>query len=144
MAVVGGVMKFFGWRYFVLACFVVGLGVVAGAQTVGLRVNVPFQFNVGEKVLPEGHYVILAPQGDTLRILGPNGVAALAMTGPASGYRPDGPGAVSFRCYGRRCFLSQFWTARTETGREVAKCRLEKELASEQLAVITLRGTASQ
>lgn len=129
-----------------LACFFVFAIVASNAQTVGLRVDVPFSFNVAEKVLPAGQYLILAPQGQTLKILGPNGAAALMMTNPAIGRRPEGPGAVAFNCYGRRCFLSQFWTARTQTGQEVAKCRLEKELANdkEQLAVITLRATPYQ
>jgi hypothetical protein len=125
----------------VLGCFFVMAVVVSNAQTVGLRVDIPFNFNVAEKVLPAGHYLILAPQGQTLKILGPNGAAALTMTNPTSASRPEGPGAVAFNCYGRRCFLSQFWTARTESGQQVPKCRLEKELANdkEQLAVITLK-----
>jgi len=129
-----------------LGCFFVVALIVSSAQTVGLRVDIPFNFNVAEKVLPAGHYLILAPQGQTLKILGPGGAAALIMTNPASGRRPEGPGAVAFNCYGRRCFLSQFWTARTQTGQEIAKCRLEKELANdkEQLAVITLRATPYQ
>ncbi len=127
----------------VLGCFFVVAVVVSRAQTVGLRVDIPFNFNVAEKVLPAGHYLILAPQGQTLKILGPHGSAALTMTNPSSANRPEGPGAVAFNCYGRRCFLSQLWTARTQTGQEVAKCRLEKELANDkdQLAVITLRAT---
>ena len=117
--------------------------VVANTQTVGLRVDIPFNFNVAENALPAGHYLILAPQGQTLRILGPNGVAAVTVANPVSGKRPQGAGAVAFNCYGRRCFLSQFWTARTETGQQVPKCRIEKALATEkeQLAVITLKAT---
>jgi ABC-type hemin transport system ATPase subunit len=136
-------MKKVAKQAMVLGCFFVVAVVVSSAQTVGLRVDIPFNFNVAEKVLPAGHYLILAPQGQTLKILGPNGAAAIAMTNPVSGRRAEGPGAVAFNCYGRRCFLSQFWTARTETGQEVAKCRMEKELATEkeQLAVITLRAT---
>lgn len=119
---------------------------VGSAQTVGLRVHIPFQFNVGDKVLPAGQYLILAPQGATLKILGPNGTAALAVINEVGGQRPDGPGMVDFNCYGQRCFLSQVWTARTETGKEVIKSALEKELASakEQMAVIALRGTPYQ
>jgi hypothetical protein len=130
----------------VLGCFFVVAVVVSSAQTVGLRVDIPFNFNVAEKVLPAGHYLILAPQGQTLRIYGPNGAAALAMTNQVSGRRPEGPGAVGFNCYGSRCFLSWFWTARTETGQQVLRCRIEKELATEkeQLAVITLRAVPYQ
>jgi ABC-type hemin transport system ATPase subunit len=139
-------MKKIAKQALVLGCFFVLAVVVSSAQTVGLRVDIPFNFNVAEKVLPAGHYLILAPQGQTLKILGPNGAAAIAMTNPVSGRRTEGPGAVAFNCYGRRCFLSQFWTARTQTGQEVLKCRIEKELATEkeQLAVITLKATPYQ
>jgi ABC-type hemin transport system ATPase subunit len=139
-------MKKIAKQAMVLGCFFVVAVVVSSAQTVGLRVDIPFNFNVAEKVLPAGHYLILAPQGQTLKILGPNGAAAIAMTNPVSGRRTEGPGAVAFNCYGRRCFLSQFWTARTQTGQEVLKCRIEKELATEkeQLAVITLKATPYQ
>jgi len=129
-----------------LGCFFVVAVVVSSAQTVGLRVDIPFNFNVAEKILPAGQYLILAPQGQTLKILGPNGAAALAMTNPVSGRRTEGPGAVAFNCYGRRCFLSQFWTARTQTGQEIPRCRIERQLAAEkeQLAVITLKATPYQ
>ena len=113
------------------------------AQTVGLRVNVPFEFNIAEKVLPAGQYLILAPQGGMLKISGPNGAAAIATTNQVSGHRPDGPGQIAFNCYGQRCFLSQFWTARTETGEQVIKGKLERDLdnSKEQFTTIALRGT---
>ena len=135
-------MKKIAFCALAFVCFSSVAVVRSQAQTVGLRVAIPFDFNVEEKVLPAGQYLILAPQGGTLRILGPNGSAALAMTNPAPGHRL-GPGTVAFNCYGKRCFLSQFWTARTEGGQELFKCSLEKELSGEkkeQLAVITLKG----
>jgi hypothetical protein len=139
-------MKTIAKRAMVLGCFLTLVVVVSSAQTVGLRVDIPFAFNVAEKILPAGHYLILAPQGQTLKILGPNGAAALAMTTSASGRRPDGPGAIAFNCYGNRCFLSQFWTARTNTGQDLLKCRMERQLATEkeQLAVIILKATPYQ
>lgn len=128
----------------ILACVLLltlAAAVVSSAQTVGLRVNVPFSFNVEEKVLPSGDYLILAPKVQTLRLFGPNGTAALAMTNQVSGKRPAGPGAVVFNCYEARCFLSRFWTARTGMGQEVLKSDIEKRLATqkEMIAVITLR-----
>jgi len=130
----------------ILCCFVVVNIGMSSAQTVGLNVDIPFNFNVAEKVLPAGHYLILAPIGETLRILGPGGAAALAITNRVSGRRFHGPGAVVFNCYGHRCFLSQFWTEATEAGQELLKCRIEKELATEreQLAVITLKAMPYQ
>ena len=136
-------MKKSGLRVFVLAFVVAALNVVTGAQTVGLALDVPFQFNVGDKVLPAGHYVILAPQGDTLRILGPNGTGAIAMASQVSGHRPTGMGIVDFNCYGSQCFLAQFWSARTDTGKELLMSRTEKDVArqGDQVAVIALKAS---
>ena len=115
--------------------------VPSGAQEVALKVTIPFDFNVAEQVLPAGDYLIQAPAGQKLRILGPNGAAALAVTNQVSGSRPSGPGFVVFNCYGERCFLARFWTARTDTGQELLKSNLEKEIASKgaELALMTLR-----
>jgi hypothetical protein len=136
-------MKRFGLHVSILALFVAGISCIGGAQTVGLSVDVPFQFNVGERVLPAGHYLILAPQGDTLRVLGPNGTAVLAMANQVSGNTPSGVGIVDFNCYANRCFLSQVWSARTDTGKELLTSRTEQELArrADQVAVIALRAT---
>lgn len=80
-----------------------------------------------------------------LKLLGPKGMGALALTNQVSGTRPPGAGVVVFNCYGERCFLSRFWMARTDTGQEVLKSNFEKKLASqkEMVAVITLRGRAN-
>ena len=122
--------------------FTTAAAVVSSAQTDGLRVNIPFDFNVSDKVLPAGDYLIQAPMGQTLKLFGPNGTAALAITNQIHAKRPTGPGEVVFNCYGERCFLSRFQTARTDTGREVLRSDMEKKLAGqrEMVAVITLRG----
>lgn len=131
-------------RFQVIACLCLclsaGVGAVS-AQVVGLRIEVPFAFNVAEKLLPAGQYVILAPNGgQTLRVFGPNRSAALALTNQVTGTRPTGPGAVVFKCYGPRCFLSRFWAARTETGQELLTSPLEKQLAHQrQLVAVTLK-----
>lgn len=139
-------MKKIGMNTLVLGSFLMLMAGATLAQSVGMNVDVPFTFNVAEQTLPAGHYLILAPNADTLKIAGPNGSAVVALTNRIDGRRLNAPGEVSFNCYGKRCFLSRFWTARTENGQELFKGRLEKELAGgkEQLAVITLRGTASR
>lgn len=136
-------MKKFMLHAFGCVCFYAATAGVTSAQTTGLRVNIPFDFNVAEKVLPAGHYLILAPRGDKLELLGSNGSGVLAITNQVSGKHPEGPGAVVFNCYKDRCFLARFWTARTDTGQELLQCRLEKQLAAqrEELSVITLRAT---
>lgn len=125
--------------------FTTAAAVVSRAQTVGLRVNIPFDFNVSDKVLPAGDYLILAPKAQILKLLGPKGTGALAVTNQVSGTRPAGAGVVVFNCYAEQCFLSRFWTARTDTGQEVLKSSFEKRLAGqrEMAVVITLRGRAN-
>jgi hypothetical protein len=65
----------------------------------------------------------------------------MAMANQISGHPPSGVGVVDFNCYGSRCFLSQFWSARTDTGKELLKSRTEEDVApqGEQIAVIALR-----
>jgi len=136
-------MKSVGCRYFVLASLFAGLSVVSAAQTVGLSVDVPFEFNVGEKLLPAGHYLINAPQGHTLRIVGPKGVDAMVLTNPVRGNRPARVRVINFNCYRNRCFLWQLWSAETDMGKELLKSRTEKEAArqGDQVGVIALRAT---
>src|SRR3974390_1625499 len=110
-------MQCFGCRALIIVCFVAGFGGMSAAQTVGLTVDIPFQFNVGETVLPAGHYVILAPESDTLKILWQNGMTITAKANQVSGQPPDGTAMVSFNCYGNRCFLSRFWSPHTKIGK---------------------------
>ncbi len=134
-------MQCVGGLFLIITCFVAGFGALSAAQTVGLTVDVPFQFNVGEKVLSAGPYLILAAPDDTLRILGRDGMTITAKANQVSGQRRDGGGLVSFNCYGNRCFLSRFWNPRANVGKELLKSRLEKEVAGhgDQLAVIALK-----
>jgi len=136
-------MKKFMLQTLGCACVFAATAGLCNAQTVGLRVSIPFDFNVAEKVLPAGHYLILAPRGDKLELLGPNGSAALVITNQVSGKHLEGPGSVVFNCYKDRCFLAQFWTARADSGQELLRCRLEKRLIAqkEEMSVITLRAT---
>ena len=134
-------MQCVGGLFLIVTCFVAGFCALSAAQTVGLTVDVPFQFNVGEKVLSAGPYVLLAPQDNTLSIVGRNGMTITAKANLVGGQRPDSPGMVSFNCYGSRCFLSRFWNPRANVGKELLKSRLEKEVAGhgDQLAVIALK-----
>ena len=134
-------MHCFGCRFLLAACFVAGFRALSAAQTVGLTVDVPFQFNVGETVLPAGHYVILAPGDDAVKILGQIEMTVTAKANEVIGQPPDGAGRVSFNCYGNRCFLSRFWSPRANVGKELLKSRLEKDVAErgDQLAVIALK-----
>ncbi|HTS38822.1 MAG TPA: hypothetical protein VMH04_24320 [Candidatus Solibacter sp.] len=134
-------MHCFGCRFLIAACLVAGFRTLSAAQTVGLTVDVPFQFNVGETVLPAGHYVILVPEDDAVKLLGQNEMTIKVKANHVSAPPRDGAGMVSFNCYGNRCFLSRFWSPRANIGKELLKSHLEKDIAErgDQLTTIALK-----
>jgi hypothetical protein len=106
------------------------LGGSALAQTVHIRLTVPFDFNAGNKILPAGEYELRsAGQPDNpgmLEICRMDGqvemyihASDLESTSAASETK------VVFRHYGNIYFLSQVWTQGTRAGWEFPKTREE-------------------
>ena len=106
------------------------LGGSALAQTVHVRLTVPFDFTVGNKILPAGDYELRsAGQPDN-----PGMLLICRMGGPVEMYvhASDLQSSSSanetklvFRHYGNIYFLSQLWTAGTRTGLEFPKTQAE-------------------
>jgi hypothetical protein len=106
------------------------LGGSALAQTIHVRLTVPFDFTAGDKSLPAGEY--------QLRSAGqPNNPSLLALCRRDGGFEmymhasdilstsaPSETKAV-FRHYGNQYFLSQLWTAGTRAGWEFPKTQAE-------------------
>ena len=100
------------------------------AQTMDMHVNVPFNFQMGEKIMPAGRYVIHhADSVLTMRQQGGSNATIVRLTQPT--IRRDTPkaGSVVFNRYGGSYFLSQIWTSNSRDGRTVLKSTREKELA---------------
>jgi hypothetical protein len=106
------------------------LGGSALAQTVHIRLSVPFDFNAGNKILPAGEYELRsAGQPDN-----PGMLEICRMDGTVEMYIHasdlESPSAaretkVVFRHYGNIYFLSELWTAGTRAGWEFPKTRAE-------------------
>ncbi len=82
----------------------------ASAQTAPALVKVPFQFIVGDKLLPAGSYRFAADaqNASLLVVTNSNGVAAaFAVTGHQSSGRIDSEAHAEFRKIGGQYFLTQ-------------------------------------
>jgi hypothetical protein len=98
------------------------------AQSLPVKVEIPFDFHACDRVMPAGEY----------RIDGRNGILSLHEEGrhPRSCFAltqafvsPHGPriASVTFRRYGTDYYLRRVWNGVTETGQEVLVSPAEKE-----------------
>ena len=124
-----------------LAIFIAAVGVVvtltAGfpaavqAQTSGLHVNIPFEFHVGEQLLPPGSYMVMVRSGSALTISDGKGVSAVRLTNAVS--RPESKrGAESilvFTVYGSSYFLNEVRWAGYKDAKSLLKSKTEIEVA---------------
>jgi hypothetical protein len=95
-------------------------------------INIPFNFSVGEKAFPAGKYVIERNKkdSDTVWVIRhKNNVGkALFLTRPVRANDTQEETRLVFRRYDDLYFLSEFWTAGDNTGREIQISNREKAL----------------
>jgi hypothetical protein len=113
--------------------FAVGLLATAAswslyAQTLDARASIPFEFRVGEKLMPAGEYLIHHAAG-VLTLQGSAGshTAAVAIT-YATDKQSEKP-LVQFNRYGDDYFLGMISIPGSVSARAVLKTPREKELA---------------
>ena len=114
-----------------LAVSIVAAGVCFAHPRV-LEVNIPFAFEIGNKMLPAGPYQIESvPTGDGTihRIRRMDGSAQILVFSIAltSGHEENLPRLV-FHKYGASYFLAQIWNG-DGRGRQLAESKKEKEVA---------------
>jgi len=110
------------------------------AQAGGVKVRVPFQFSVGDKVLSAGEYVIW-PDHNLVLLRAADG--KIAATAQANHGEPDGgkSAKVIFHCYQKQCYFSGFWNPENEIARETPRSKAETELAKHgEIQVFALLG----
>jgi hypothetical protein len=107
------------------------------AQTNGspVKANIPFDFDAGSKHFSAGEYQVSAinPQG-ALAIVGRDSESALVNSRRAQSSSPSASTKLIFHQYGGSYFLYQIWVEGENSGRELPKTKLEKELASNATA----------
>jgi hypothetical protein len=117
------------------------LATSAFAQTDGQTViDIPFNFNVGQKTLPAGKYIIQPNKRDSMSVWvvknRETNESALIITNNVDANEVPQATKVVFNRYDDLYFLSQFWTAGSIRGREIPVSKqergLEKTLAAKK------------
>ena len=105
------------------------------AQQNGVRANIPFDFVVGNQVLPAGEYVVAAlgsaNQAIVIRSTDRKN-AIMSVTSSCSTARPSTQTKLVFHTLGGRYFLSQIWTQGYDQGRQLRQSSTEVEMAKNQ------------
>jgi hypothetical protein len=131
-----------GFTMFILAMAVTLVaGVVsASAQARKARATVPFEFMVGEKMLPAGDYLVgsITQSGDTIRVSSTETATGVSrLTIPADG--TSRTAKLVLHRYGQQYFLAQVWTGADAEGRQFMKSRQERAIEKEDARLAALR-----
>ena len=95
------------------------------------KVNVPFDFHLGDKVLPAGSYRISAlnPQTLLVRAEDMSVQQRVTLTFQTERSNLDTEAKLVFRHIGNEYFLVQVWGAGTATGRAILTSRAQEQMA---------------
>jgi hypothetical protein len=85
---------------------------------------------VGDKQLPAGEYQVKSLHQAALQIQSKDTRStAIALTTAMQATKISNTGKLVFNRYGDQYFLSKIWAASSDSGRELPKSRLEREVA---------------
>ena len=116
----------------------------ASADTVG-RFQIPFEFLMGDKVLPAGDYkVTVDTDNRRIQLSSWEGSAAVNLTANTPHRAATDTGKLVFRKYGRVLVLREMWRYGASYGHELITSKAEKEIAqkaatSSRLEVVSMR-----
>ena len=101
-----------------------------GQMSIPLQANIPFDFQVGNNVLPAGEYR-LEPMNSTLLIRSTENSkhALMILVRNCTGRKEQDKSKLVFHRYGSNYFLSKIWVAGETAGSEVPTGNREKEIA---------------
>jgi hypothetical protein len=109
------------------------------AQSTGVRANVPFDFTVGDKLLPSGTYTIKEQADHVILITNHDKpIAALSLVNGDSNRSPNG-GKLKFHRYGSQYFLSEILCEQANMNLQVPTSKTEKRTALQE-AKLRARG----
>ena len=105
------------------------------AQSTGVRANVPFDFTVGNKLLPAGTYTIKEQSNHVILITNHDKpIAALSLVNGDSNRSPNG-GKLKFHRYGSQYFLSEILCEQANMNLEVPTSKTERTTALQEARV---------
>jgi hypothetical protein len=107
------------------------------AQENGVKADIPFDFVVGNQVLPAGEYLVTAQGSANQAILirsTDSKIAAMKTTFSCASANPSKDTKLVFHSLGGRYFLWQVWAQGYSQGRELPKSSAEVEMAKNHQA----------
>ena len=102
------------------------------AQSTGVRANVPFDFTVGNKLLPAGTYTIKEQSDHLIMITNHDKpIAAISLVNGDSHRSPNG-GKLMFHRYGSQYFLSEILCEQADMNLQLPTSKTEKRTALQE------------
>jgi hypothetical protein len=103
------------------------------AQSNGVRATVPFDFTVGNKLLPSGNYTIKQETSRHMIVIRSHDkpIAALSLVNQDGNKSPNG-GKLLFHRYGGQYFLSEILCDRADLNVEIPRSKTEKRAQLQQ------------
>ena len=113
---------------------VLAVGSVQAQSGRSLEVNIRFDFQVGNKVLPAGQYTVRRLTQNSMIVESADGSrSAIAQTpGTVDDSGKKTTERLVFHQYGDQYFLAQIWLTRGADGRELATTKAEREASKAQ------------
>jgi len=117
-----------------ISMLVVALAVPLMAQSFVLKANIPFEFTVGDKLLPAGDYLLRSDASFSVMLLqggsSPAGALTLMSHNELRATRdPASITRITFDRYGSQYFLREVDNGYTRTGYTVPMSHTERELS---------------
>jgi hypothetical protein len=129
-------MKKQAYTIIALVVLVGSMTVAAQAQNSGraeMHVFIPFEFNVGEKNMPVGEYIVSrinpAVGVVVLQLRNAKGSALVPMNNVKA--KTSGKARLTFNCYGSRRYFAEAWTSGETSGLRGMPGRSEREARNE-------------
>jgi hypothetical protein len=105
------------------------------AQSNGVQSNVPFDFTVGNKVLPAGTYQVTTQPGGYIVIKNHDKPIAMLTLVDQDGTRSKNGGEMIFHKYGDQYFLSKILCDSADMNVELHRSKAEKQVLLQQAMV---------
>jgi len=124
-------------KAFVLLSLLLSLSAISAYAQSSLlisKVEIPFDFSVGDRTLPAGVYSVTRIFQDkvTLLIRSEDGrEAIMTLTAPVEAKERPETWKLVFHHYGESYFLSQIWEPGSRDGRQLSKSRTEQSIERE-------------
>ncbi|HEX6878872.1 MAG TPA: hypothetical protein VF135_00785 [Terriglobales bacterium] len=119
-------------RYLAIAVLILMIAAATPgfAQVSSTKVSVPFEFQVGNSILPAGEYSLTQFAGQALVIENASGKgSAVAITNTTGGNGEARQPHLTFNRYGEKYFLAEAWLRYSNAGRVLHVSPAEMEIA---------------